>query len=180
MKKKEEKGKGPSITVVGVDGRVKKFENLDAYEKNGLDKRVDKMVQLRTNRNDVFKDANPWTYTAEEAAELGLLPEVPKDYLQKSKDKKLANYWQTNYAHRCPHHPQNDDNDDGSQLKVGEIEYQMRGDVKTFTMNDVPEEEDKDPMDMTEEEYEQWLQETRGWENWKDDHEKGVGNPYYR
>ncbi|ETO23180.1 hypothetical protein RFI_14006 [Reticulomyxa filosa] len=178
---KAEKSKGPSITVVGSNGRMKRFENLDDYEKNGLDKRVDNIVQMRTNRNQVFKDANPWTYTAEEAAQLGLLPEIPKDYDQKSKDKKMRSYQQTHYGHRCPHQAADDDADDGSQLKMGEIEYRMRGEIKTFTMEDMPkEEEEKDHADMTEEEYENWIRETRGWENWKDDHERGIGNPYFR
>jgi len=82
-----EKSKGPSITVVGVNGQVKQFNNLDEYEKHGLDKRIDKTVNLRTNRNEIFKDSNPWTYTAEEAAQLGLLPEIPKDYDKKSQEK---------------------------------------------------------------------------------------------
>eukprot|EP00486_Rosalina_sp_Unknown_P003757 CAMPEP_0201575964 /NCGR_PEP_ID=MMETSP0190_2-20130828/21471_1 /ASSEMBLY_ACC=CAM_ASM_000263 /TAXON_ID=37353 /ORGANISM="Rosalina sp." /LENGTH=271 /DNA_ID=CAMNT_0048006253 /DNA_START=570 /DNA_END=1384 /DNA_ORIENTATION=+ len=174
-------GKGPKIWAVNKDGKTSAFANLEEM-KYSLDRTVDEKVKLRTDRKLIFRDPNPWTYTPEQAAQLGLLDEVPKDYFQKQQEKKRMEILDKRHRERYGKPLGYDiNNDDGSELNPGKVEYHRKGKVTTFTQSDMPHdpEDDKEVEDMTEEEYEQWLKDERGWANWKDDNEKGAGNPYY-
>ena len=173
--------KGPKIWTVNADGKTSAFANLEEM-KYHLDRTVDEKVKLRTDRKLIFRDPNPWTYTPEQAAELGLLNEVPKDYFEKQKEKKRMEILDKRHRERYGKPFGYDiNNDDGSELNPGKVEYHRKGKITTFTQNDMPHdpEDDKEIEDMNEEEYEKWLKDERGWAAWKDDHEKGAGNPYY-
>ncbi len=199
MKKGGEKGKSEwrpedmppierkpiKVTTIDGKGKATKFPNLEEMRKH-FDARVDDKVEMRTDRTHVFRDPNPWTYSVEEAAQLGLLSEIPKDYEKKKRDKRIVASWNKKYGHRKGGREaamERDDRDDGSREKLDEIQYTKRGNAKVFTMKDIPvkpEEEEKHEDDMPEDEYLEKLKDDRGWANWKDDHEKGGGNPYYR
>lgn len=174
-------GKGPKIWSIDGDGKMDAFKSLEDM-KYHLDRTVDAKVKLRTDRKLIFRDPNPWTYTPEQAAELGLLSEVPKDYKEKQMAKKRAEVLNKRHLERYGKPLGYDENmDDGSELNPGQVEYHRKGKVTTFTQSDMPRdpEDDKEIEDMTEQEYEQWLKDERGWAAWKDDNEKGAGNPYY-
>lgn len=179
--KNKSSGKGPKVWTVDENGKTNAFGNLEEM-KYHLDRTVDEKVKARTDRNLVFRDPNPWTYTPEQAAQLGLLSEIPKDYFEKQQEKKRMEVLNKRHYERYGKPLGYDENnDDGSELNPGKVEYHRKGKVTTFTMNDMPNnpEDDKEIEDMTEEEYQQWIKDERGWANWKDDHEKGAGNPYY-
>ena len=174
-------GKGTRVWTIDGDGKMDAFTSLEDM-KYALDRTVDAKVKLRTDRKLVFRDPNPWTYTPEQAAELGLLSEVPKDYREQQMAKKRAAVLNKRHIER---HGKpmgyDEDRDDGTELNPGQVEYHRKGKVTTFTTSDMPRdpEDDKEIEDMTEQEYEQWLKDERGWAAWKDDNEKGAGNPYY-
>eukprot|EP01084_Bolivina_argentea_P134390 237061_1 len=163
-------GHGPKVWTVDENGKTNAFPNLDEM-KYHLDRTVDQKVKLRTDRNLIFRDPNPWTYTVEQAAELGLLSEVPKDYKEKQRAKQRQEVLNKKHVQRYGKPlGYNVDHDDGSELDPGKVEYHRKGKVTTFTMGDMPRDpsDDKEIEDMTEEEYEQWLKDERGWANWKD------------
>ena len=170
------------VTIIDKKGKVNNFKNLNEM-KIHLSKKetIDETIQLRTNRKKIFRDPNPWTYTAEEAAQLGLLPEVPKDFLEKQEKKRIENIKNKKFYQRYGYNKNyNYDMDDGSELFPGQTEYTMRGDIKTVTMRNMPKNNnEKDVNDISDDdEYYKKLKEQREWDNWKDDHEKGAGNPF--
>jgi len=174
---------GVKVWTVDENGKTNAFCNLEQM-KSHLDNTIDAKVKNRTDRKMIFRDPNPWTYTPEQAAELGLLSEVPKDYFVKQKEKKRMEVLNKRHMQRYGQPIGYDvDKDDGTELNVGQVEYHRKGKVTQFTMNDMPkdpdDDADKEIEDMTESEYEQHLRDERGWANWKDDNEKGTGNPYY-
>eukprot|EP01084_Bolivina_argentea_P318553 552462_1 len=169
------------VWTVDEKGKTNAFNNLEEM-KYHLDHTIDEKVKLRTDKNEIFRDPNPWTFTPEEAAELGMLSCVPKDYMKKQKEKKRAEVVNKRHMNRYGKPlGYNIDNDDGSELNPGQVEYHRKGKVTTFTMQDMPADpkDNEEIEDMNDEEYDKWLKDERGWANWKDDHEKGAGNPYY-
>eukprot|EP00484_Ammonia_sp_Unknown_P020825 CAMPEP_0197028826 /NCGR_PEP_ID=MMETSP1384-20130603/8423_1 /TAXON_ID=29189 /ORGANISM="Ammonia sp." /LENGTH=448 /DNA_ID=CAMNT_0042457887 /DNA_START=8 /DNA_END=1354 /DNA_ORIENTATION=+ len=180
-KAQKQSGKGPKVWSVDADGKTSAFNNLEEM-KYHLDRSIDEKVHLRTDRKLIFRDPNPWTYTPEQAAQLGLLSEIPKDYFAKQQEKKRMEVLNQRHLERYGKPLGYDvNNDDGSELNPGQVEYHRKGKVTTFTMDDMPNDpkDNQEVEDMTEEEYEQWIRDERGWANWKDDNEKGAGNPYY-
>jgi len=138
-----------SVTNIDKDGKITTFNNLQ-HMKYALDAKIDDKVQQRIDRNQVFHDPNPWTYTVEEAAELDLLPEVPKGYLQKQRANSIKKYRDAYYKHRTPHKFEDDDNDDGSRLSKdpNAVEYHQRGEITKFTKNDLPKKKDEKKAKM--------------------------------
>lgn len=172
--------KGPAVTQIDKDGRVASYKNLEDL-KLAMDKKIDEKVEQRLDRNQVFRNPNPWTYTVEEAADLDLLPEIPKDFLNKQKELRQQKYRGLCYKHRIAAQFEDANFDDGSRLSKdpNEIEYHKQGTIKTYTMRDMPKSNsEKDIDDMDDEEYDHWVKEKRKWDNWKDDHERGAGNPF--
>jgi len=183
QKNQSQSKNGVKVWTVDANGKTNAFCNLEQM-KSHLDNTIDAKVKNRTDRKMIFRDPNPWTYTPEQAAELGLLSEVPKDYFVKQKEKKRMEVLNKRHMQRYGQPFGYDvDKDDGTELNVGQVEYHRKGKVTQFTMNDMPkdpdDDADKEIEDMTESEYEQHLRDERGWANWKDDNEKGSGNPYY-
>merc|ERR1712228_200558 len=176
--KKEQNSKGPKVWTVDKNGKTNAFKDLEAMKYHNIDQTVDEKVSIRSDRSLIFKDANPWTFTPEQAAELGLLSEVPKDYFSKQRERKRMEVLNKRHMQRYGQPiGYNEDNDDGTELKVGQVEYHKKGQITQFTMNDMPKDDndkDKEIEDMTQEEYDQHIKDERAWNQWKDDNEKGL------
>ena len=178
------KGSGNlKVTMIDKNGKIENFNDLNAMQ-NAVSRRIDTKIEERVNARDlVFRESNPWTYTVEEAAELGLLSDIPKDYFAQQKAQKMAKLEAKHKAQRyAPDWEVVANIDDGSQLHVGQIDYHEVGGIKTYTQRDIEKnnkDEKKHVDDMNDQEYEQYIQEKRAWDAFVSDNTKGSGNPYF-
>ena len=93
-----------------------------------------------------------------------------KEWEKKKHPHRFAKDWE---------HEANDLFEGGDPNKP--IRTYNEGNVTKFRMSDMPQVDDKpDIMEMTDEEYDKYIKKEREWSNWKDEHEKGAGNPYFR
>ena len=61
------------VSTIDKDGKMESFNNIkDFGNKMTLKNNIDRLAKLRMDRNEIIKESNPWTYTVEEAAELGV------------------------------------------------------------------------------------------------------------
>jgi len=94
MIQQSKQSQGPSVTMINSLGQMESYNNLNEMKQSQEENKnrhqnnfsIENVIQLRTNRNEIFKDSNPWTYTPQEALHLGLLPEIPKNYFEKQEE----------------------------------------------------------------------------------------------
>lgn len=66
--------KGPQVTYVGPNGERKDFKDLKEFKQSS----IDKIAAMKANHtrpfseSQVFRNANPWTYTVEEGLEFDI------------------------------------------------------------------------------------------------------------
>lgn len=164
---------------------------------------------LKTDRSFWLREANPWTYTPGEAYDLDLLPEcglVPARWSVGTDEYKQAQASATRRGQRAAraqeeamreeldthqhgpgcghdhghgHGQQSSAQHDPHQETRGVARIAERGAITRRNEPTVYESSDVHEDDMTQEEYDLHIWQQRNWDEWRDTHARGSGNPFF-